>query len=73
MKVLVSSQPVADIAVSLSDKAKLEIEQRFVNSDIAIYIDWRLENDRTLKGMKPCLKREVAEKLLVQSSGMYTL
>jgi hypothetical protein len=71
IKVLVLSQPGGDIAVSMKDKQKLEIEKRFVEADIAVYIDWRLQHDHNLGRMKPQLKREVKEKLLVKSSGMY--
>ena len=47
----------------------LEISPDMMSGDIQAYIDYRLEFDDTMKGLKPDLKAEIRDKLLERADG----
>ena len=71
VNVLIVSRPRVDLEKGLSEALRLEIDMDLNHDDVAIYINWRLNNDPTLVSIKPLLKKEIEEKLLIQSGGMY--
>lgn len=74
INVLATSRPERDIATLFRSKQEvreLEIQDKSVESDIGVYIDWRLSRDDNLKSIKKQLKQDIRAKLLDESSGMY--
>jgi hypothetical protein len=69
---LVTSRPEDDIQRALKERAKMTMEEGYVQHDIAIYIDWMLENDDKLNRMKSSLKYEIKDILMGKSGGMYS-
>jgi hypothetical protein len=66
---MIASRPERDISATFGDQIEIELEDSVVNADIKVCIDWRLEHDDKLKGIKPQLKQEIKDELLSKASG----
>lgn len=65
-----------EIEISFTSKQEarvLEIQDTSVETDIGVYIDWRLNHDGDLKNIKKNLKQDIKAKLVKTSDGMYCL
>jgi hypothetical protein len=65
-----------EIEISLTSTQEvrgLEIQDKSVETDIGVYIDWRLSRDEGLKTIKKNLKQDIKAKLVKSSDGMYCL
>lgn len=71
IKVLCTSRVEREIGDAFGQHTQMELDDALVQADIAVYIDWRMSNNRGLQKIKPRLKQEIKERLLGQSNGRY--
>jgi hypothetical protein len=70
LRILVTSRPESEIAITLKTFPSLNIDDYAVN-DIGIHVRWAIESDPKLSGIQPHLKRHIQETLIAKSDGMY--
>jgi hypothetical protein len=68
INVLVSSRSEKVIADEMEGKHQLRLEDRAVQTDIAMYIDWRMCTDRGFRRAKDPMKEYIKDKLLEKCS-----
>jgi len=76
VNVMAISRREREIEISLTSTQEvrgLEIQDKSVETDIGVYIDWRLSRDEGLKTIKKNLKQDIKAKLVKSSDGMYCL
>ena len=63
VRVVALSRPERDIHAALRCFSSFEVDQVSTETDIGIYIDWRLNHDHQLCNIKPQLKEHIKERL----------
>lgn len=68
--VLVSSRPETDIERVLCHQVRIHLEKDLVSKDLETHLNWRLDNDESLKKMDNWTKKKVKKALLKSHQGM---
>lgn len=71
VNIAVTSRPEMEFERAFAGRPCIRVGiDEFVDSDISIYIDWRLEHDVKLKSIRANRKHEIKRRLLSASQGM---
>ena len=49
----------------------LDMEKEYMQRDVAMHVEWKLEHNASFEYLAPDLKSEIAQKLIYKSHRMY--